>query len=109
MLHNFCMNLNLAKLDTFCTETIYIKEAEPNAKQILDSLNKKTHFKVKIADLGVSNEFEGPDAFLTSTAGTPAFTAPECLSQKPGEAPYSGKVKTNQKNIITIPSYSMFP
>jgi len=47
--------------------------------------------EVKIADLGVSNEFDGQDAFLTSTAGTPAFTAPECLSQKPGEAPYSGK------------------
>ena len=30
--------------------------------------------KVKIADLGVSNEFDGPDAFLTNTAGTPAFT-----------------------------------
>ena len=35
--------------------------------------------EVKIADLGVSNEFDGPDAFLTNTAGTPAFTAPECL------------------------------
>ena len=30
--------------------------------------------QVKIADLGVSNEFDGPDAFLTNTAGTPAFT-----------------------------------
>ena len=29
---------------------------------------------MKIADLGVSNEFDGPDAFLTNTAGTPAFT-----------------------------------
>ena len=25
--------------------------------------------EVKIADLGVSNEFDGADAFLTSTAG----------------------------------------
>ena len=50
-------------------------------------------YQVKIADLGVSNEFDGQDAFLTSTAGTPAFTAPECISQKPGEAPYSGKVR----------------
>ena len=30
--------------------------------------------QVKIADLGVSNEFDGTDAFLTNTAGTPAFT-----------------------------------
>jgi len=47
--------------------------------------------EVKIADLGVSNEFDGADAFLTNTAGTPAFTAPECLSQQPGQSPYSGK------------------
>ena len=31
-------------------------------------------FQVKIADLGVSNEFDGADALLTNTAGTPAFT-----------------------------------
>lgn len=48
--------------------------------------------EVKIADLGVSNEFDGADAFLTSTAGTPAFTAPESLSQQPGEPPYSGRL-----------------
>lgn len=47
--------------------------------------------EVKIADLGVSNEFDGNDAFLTNTAGTPAFTAPESISQQPGEPPYSGK------------------
>ena len=35
---------------------------------------KARMLKVKIADLGVSNEFDGPDAFLTNTAGTPAFT-----------------------------------
>merc|ERR1711863_108312 len=29
--------------------------------------------EVKIADLGVSNEFDGQDALLTNTAGTPAF------------------------------------
>ena len=66
-------------------------------------------FQVKIADLGVSNEFDGTDAFLTNTAGTPAFTgkhfeniytiselnlklAPECLSVNQGDSPYSGKV-----------------
>lgn len=32
--------------------------------------------EVKIADLGVSDEFDGPDALLTNTAGTPAFTPP---------------------------------
>lgn len=36
--------------------------------------------KLKIADFGVSCEFEGIDAFLTGTAGTPAFMAPEALS-----------------------------
>lgn len=35
---------------------------------------------VKIADFGVSCEFEGIDAFLTGTAGTPAFMAPEALT-----------------------------
>jgi len=35
--------------------------------------------EVKIADLGVSDEFDGVDAMLTATAGTPAFTPPECL------------------------------
>ena len=48
--------------------------------------------EVKIADLGVSNEFDGTDAFLTNTAGTPAFTAPESISHKPGDEPYSGRV-----------------
>ena len=48
--------------------------------------------QVRIADLGVSNEFDGDDAFLTNTAGTPAFTPPESLSHKPGDDPYSGKV-----------------
>ncbi|XP_069613580.1 calcium/calmodulin-dependent protein kinase kinase 1 isoform X2 [Ranitomeya imitator] len=35
---------------------------------------------IKIADFGVSNQFEGSDALLSSTAGTPAFMAPETLS-----------------------------
>ncbi|CAG5132294.1 unnamed protein product [Candidula unifasciata] len=34
---------------------------------------------IKIADFGVSNEFSGGDASLTSSAGTPAFMAPETL------------------------------
>uniref|UniRef100_H3CIC7 calcium/calmodulin-dependent protein kinase n=1 Tax=Tetraodon nigroviridis TaxID=99883 RepID=H3CIC7_TETNG len=36
---------------------------------------------VKIADFGVSNQFEGADALLSSTEGTPAFLAPEALSE----------------------------
>lgn len=43
---------------------------------------------VKIADFGVSCEFEGIDAFFSGTAGTPAFMAPESLTGKPG-APFS--------------------
>lgn len=45
---------------------------------------------VKIADFGVSNQFEGNDALLSSTAGTPAFMAPETLSDK--RKSFSGKV-----------------
>ncbi|CAH0549237.1 unnamed protein product [Brassicogethes aeneus] len=45
--------------------------------------------RVQIADLGVCNEFHGSDAFLSSTAGTPAFTAPEALGEQ--RAGFSGK------------------
>ncbi|XP_061596118.1 calcium/calmodulin-dependent protein kinase kinase 1 isoform X1 [Cololabis saira] len=44
---------------------------------------------VKIADFGVSNQFEGNDALLSSTAGTPAFMAPETLSE--AHKSFSGK------------------
>ncbi|XP_061559341.1 calcium/calmodulin-dependent protein kinase kinase 1 isoform X2 [Phycodurus eques] len=44
---------------------------------------------VKIADFGVSNQFEGKDALLSGTAGTPAFMAPETLSDK--RKSFSGK------------------
>ncbi|XP_056911533.1 calcium/calmodulin-dependent protein kinase kinase 1 isoform X8 [Takifugu flavidus] len=44
---------------------------------------------VKIADFGVSNQFEGNDALLSSTAGTPAFMAPETLSDT--RKSFSGK------------------
>lgn len=46
---------------------------------------------VQIADLGVCNEFDGSDARLNSTAGTPAFTAPEALD--PNAKYFSGKVR----------------
>ncbi|CAM1301392.1 CAMKK2 (predicted) [Pycnogonum litorale] len=44
---------------------------------------------IKIADFGVCNTFEGKDAFLSSTAGTPAFIAPEALRDTQDK--YSGK------------------
>ncbi|XP_033486243.1 calcium/calmodulin-dependent protein kinase kinase 1b isoform X1 [Epinephelus lanceolatus] len=44
---------------------------------------------VKIADFGVSNEFEGSDALLSTTAGTPAFMAPEMMTEH--EQSFSGK------------------
>lgn len=46
---------------------------------------------IKIADFGVSNQFEGADALLTSTVGTPAFLAPETLSET--RKNFSGKVR----------------
>uniref|UniRef100_A0A7G3AE88 calcium/calmodulin-dependent protein kinase n=1 Tax=Lutzomyia longipalpis TaxID=7200 RepID=A0A7G3AE88_LUTLO len=47
--------------------------------------------RVKIADLGVCNEFLGEDAAMNngSTAGTPAFRAPETLHL--GQHSYNGK------------------
>lgn len=46
--------------------------------------------RVQIADLGVCNEFHGSDAFLSNTAGTPAFSAPEAISDQK-QAGFSGK------------------
>lgn len=46
--------------------------------------------RVQIADLGVCNEFDGTDDFLSNTAGTPAFTAPEALGEH--RSGFSGKV-----------------
>ncbi|XP_062872567.1 calcium/calmodulin-dependent protein kinase kinase 1b [Trichomycterus rosablanca] len=45
--------------------------------------------RIKIADFGVSNEFQGSDAFLLNSAGTPAFMAPETLTDLEHE--FSGK------------------
>lgn len=45
---------------------------------------------VKIADFGVSKEFEGADALLSCTAGTPAFMAPEMINEE--AQGFSGKV-----------------
>lgn len=46
---------------------------------------------IKIADFGVSNEFEGNDALLSNSAGTPAFMAPETLTDQ--DLRFSGKVR----------------
>jgi [calcium/calmodulin-dependent protein kinase] kinase len=34
--------------------------------------------RIKIADFGISNQFDGEDAIITNSNGTPAFLAPEC-------------------------------
>lgn len=52
---------------------------------------------IKIADFGVSNVFEGNDALLTNSAGTPAFMAPETLTDQ--DLRFSGKVRR-------LPEYS---
>lgn len=59
---------------------------------------------VKIADFGVSNQFEGNDALLSSTAGTPAFMAPETLSDT--RKSFSGKV--SQLFIHTLKKLKCF-
>uniref|UniRef100_A0AC34RF06 Protein kinase domain-containing protein n=1 Tax=Panagrolaimus sp. JU765 TaxID=591449 RepID=A0AC34RF06_9BILA len=56
--------------------------------------------QVKIADFGVSCEFEGIDAFLTGTAGTPAFMAPEALRED--SSFYSGRAQDIWSLGITL-------
>uniref|UniRef100_A0A914DZ55 calcium/calmodulin-dependent protein kinase n=1 Tax=Acrobeloides nanus TaxID=290746 RepID=A0A914DZ55_9BILA len=57
--------------------------------------------QVKIADFGVSCEFEGIDAFLTGTAGTPAFMAPEALTED-SSVFYSGRAQDIWSLGITL-------
>lgn len=63
---------------------------------------------VKIADFGVSNEFEGTDALLSSTAGTPAFMAPETVSEH-GQG-FSGKVRSERSisHVWSLTHQSVF-
>ncbi|KHJ84648.1 hypothetical protein OESDEN_15636 [Oesophagostomum dentatum] len=56
---------------------------------------------VKIADFGVSCEFEGIDAFLSGTAGTPAFMAPEALTEGSNHF-YSGRAQDIWSLGITL-------
>lgn len=55
---------------------------------------------VKIADFGVSNEFKGADALLTNTVGTPAFMAPETLSET--RKIFSGKVFSSDLRVFGL-------
>lgn len=56
----------------------------------------------QIADFGISDQFSGDDVSVTSTAGTPAFLAPECLRE--GGGSFSGKVPASAHSIPnTIP------
>lgn len=56
--------------------------------------------RVQIADLGVCNEFRGADACLSTTAGTPAFTAPEALGER--RDGFSGKAADIWSMGITL-------
>ncbi|KAF5300590.1 hypothetical protein FQR65_LT19338 [Abscondita terminalis] len=75
--------------------------------------------RVQIADLGVCNEFDGSDAYLSSTVGTPAFIPPEALKEgrtggfsgkaadiwSMGITLYSlvyGRVPFSEENIISL-------
>ncbi|XP_050779898.1 calcium/calmodulin-dependent protein kinase kinase 2 isoform X3 [Gopherus flavomarginatus] len=57
---------------------------------------------IKIADFGVSNEFKGTDALLTNTVGTPAFMAPETLSET--RRIFSGKCPFMDERILSLHS-----
>ena len=36
---------------------------------------------IKIADFGVSNQFDGDDAVISNSVGTPAFMPPEAITE----------------------------
>uniref|UniRef100_A0A1D5RIA0 calcium/calmodulin-dependent protein kinase n=1 Tax=Macaca mulatta TaxID=9544 RepID=A0A1D5RIA0_MACMU len=55
---------------------------------------------IKIADFGVSNEFKGSDALLSNTVGTPAFMAPESLSET--RKIFSGKMWPSLTATLTL-------
>ncbi|XP_071945010.1 calcium/calmodulin-dependent protein kinase kinase 1-like isoform X2 [Antedon mediterranea] len=58
---------------------------------------------VKISDFGVSNKFEGIDALLSDTAGTPAFMAPESLQEYSNK--YGGRALDVWAMGITLYSF----
>lgn len=59
--------------------------------------------RVQISDFGVCNQFEGVDALLSDTAGTPAFVAPEAL--KENLSTYSGKALDIWQMGVTLYSF----
>ncbi|KAG8182334.1 hypothetical protein JTE90_028179 [Oedothorax gibbosus] len=59
--------------------------------------------RIQISDFGVCNQFEGVDAFLSDTAGTPAFVAPEVL--KGTREVYSGKALDIWQTGISLYSF----
>ena len=44
--------------------------------------------RIKIADFGVSNEFDGDDAVISSSTGTPAFMPPEAITGSTSFVPF---------------------
>ncbi|KRX90811.1 Calcium/calmodulin-dependent protein kinase kinase 1 [Trichinella pseudospiralis] len=97
----------------YCEIAILKKINHPNIVKLVECLNtsKTVHCQkivhrdlkpsnmllsdtgyVKITDFGVSREFTGLDAFLTGTAGTPAFMAPESLTEDEDHF-YSGRAQ----------------
>ncbi|XP_023213988.1 calcium/calmodulin-dependent protein kinase kinase 1-like, partial [Centruroides sculpturatus] len=59
--------------------------------------------RVQISDFGVCNQFEGVDALLSDTAGTPAFVAPEALKENLDT--YSGKALDVWQMGVTLYSF----
>jgi len=57
--------------------------------------------RVQIADLGVCNEFDGSDAYLSATVGTPAFIPPEALREGQNDG-FSGKAADIWSMGITL-------
>ena len=81
-----CVKLNIFHYFPVHYQKVIHRDIKPS------NLLRADNGEVKIADLGVSDEFDGVDAMLTATAGTPAFTPPECLTTtRTGVDGWSGK------------------
>ena len=58
---------------------------------------------IKIGDFGVSNEFDGDDAVISNTMGTPAFMPPESITDN--SMPWLGKPMDIWAMGITLYSF----